>query len=201
MDLYSGLTSWSSWGTPLGGSIGKALVESQAKQQEVFKQELIKALGGNTGAGVGAGASGSLGIDPNTGNAPNMETGPNTGMDPNVASAQMESSRSQRTTRVLKNPSSGTGSRTVNSASPQRSRSKINSPSFLRVQSTQDQRNRLLKSPSSGAGPRTVNGESPRRSRSKITSPSKSPSSVEGKGKVGNFPKNNPFWESKAYLR
>ena len=66
--MYRGLTSWSSWGTPLGlgGSVGKALVETQAKQQEVFKQELIKALGGNTGAGPGAGANGSLGIGLNT---------------------------------------------------------------------------------------------------------------------------------------
>ena len=172
MDLYSGLTSWSSWssgwGTPLGGSVGKALVETQAKQQEVFKQELIKALGGNTGAGPGAGASGSLGIGLNTGNVPNMGIDPNTGMDPNVVSAQMKSSQSQRTARMLKNPSSGTGLRAVNGASVRRSRSKLNSPSksqsLVSVQG--NQKNRLPKSQNAGRSPHMGNGLSNRDSLS-----------------------------------
>ena len=115
------MSSWStwstSWGTPLGG---KALLDAQTKQYELFKQELEKqVLAGNTGNSPGA----SEGVNPITGNSPGM----NAGMQ---ESPQMQSSRSQRT-RVLKDPSAGTGPRTENGLNLiqlKRNRSQIKSP-------------------------------------------------------------------------
>ena len=105
LDLYSGLSSWSTWSTSWGTPFGKALVDAQAKQYELFKQELERqVLAGNTGNSPGGETS--EGTNATTGNSPGM----NAGMQ---ESPQMQSSRSQRT-HVLKDPSAGTGPRTVN---------------------------------------------------------------------------------------
>ena len=141
LDLYLGLTSWStSWGTPVS-PLGKALVEAEVEsrklQNEVFKQEIMKALGVNAGNVPLPGPSESLNIgipnpksDPYSGNIP----GTNMGMDPNVAPDQMESARSPRT-GVLKNPRVQNGPRTVNGSSLRRSRSKMDISRKVRASS------------------------------------------------------------------
>ena len=100
---------------------------------------------------------------------------------------------------MLKNPSSGTGPRTVHGAGVRKSRSKLNSPSksqgLISVQ--KNQKNRLPKSQSAGRSPHTANGLS---NRDSLSGTFKSSTTKQVKGnRISQNKRIGPAWMRRLY--